>query len=264
MRALGCVCIFLLLTSCKGSQTTYEEKTTPTLKGSVVYRERIALPPGAELRVQLLDVSGQKIKPPPLSEYIKTLNQAPPYTFELPFQAADIQTGHHYAVKADILVGGNVMFSGRQRLKSMEPQVSKLIITAKRQTANNQNLPNGKAFTSRKWMLKEYKGTAFSTAQENRVPYLQFEHDGKLFGFTGCNQIGGKYLMNDRQIALRPATMTNRACFNQVINERDFLTTLKNVAYIKHADHDLSLLSTDKKPLAVFKEIPAEKGAAAP
>jgi putative lipoprotein len=82
----------LLLTACAAAQKT--ETPAPdnlgTVSGTVLYRERIILPPDAELTVRLLDVSRADAPAQALGVQTMALAGPPPYAFRV---AAEIRSG---------------------------------------------------------------------------------------------------------------------------------------------------------------------------
>ncbi len=84
--------------------------------GSVSYRQRIALPPDALLRVQLVDVSRADAPALVLSELvIYTHGRQVPLSFELAYGPVNIEAHHRYAVQARIEIGGRLRFINDQR-----------------------------------------------------------------------------------------------------------------------------------------------------
>lgn len=82
-----------------------------SVTGTVTYRQRIALPDNAIVQVQLLDVSRQDAAATVLGEQTITPNgKQVPFEFEIPYDPAQIQAGHSYAVQARITVGGQLRF----------------------------------------------------------------------------------------------------------------------------------------------------------
>src|SRR5690606_24242404 len=81
-----------------------------TLSGEVTYRERIALPPGAALRVKLIDLTAPgtptRVE---ASAPISTPGQVP-LTFTLNFDDGAINADHRPAVVAEISVGIELWF----------------------------------------------------------------------------------------------------------------------------------------------------------
>ena len=72
------------------------------LTGTVSYRERIALPEGAVVRVTLLDVSMLAIPERVIAEQEIRPTQQVPIPFALPFDRAAIDPEHRYGVRATI------------------------------------------------------------------------------------------------------------------------------------------------------------------
>lgn len=81
------------------------------VSGTVSYRERIALDPAAEVRVQLLDVSRMDAPSVVLAEQrIRADGRQPPFAFTLQVDAARIDPRMRYAVAARIVRGEQLLF----------------------------------------------------------------------------------------------------------------------------------------------------------
>lgn len=78
----------------------------PAVRGTVAYRERIAMPPGAELTVSLLDVSRADASAVELATVVLHEPGNVPVVFELPYEPAVIDPRHSYVVRATIRVDG--------------------------------------------------------------------------------------------------------------------------------------------------------------
>ena len=97
-----------------GEQATDDEQTdseysdadatvsAAVLRGTVTYRERIALPPGSTLHVYLLEISAQDGDAPLLGFYEEFQPQGPPFDFEIIYSPDDIEDDRAYAVHAQI------------------------------------------------------------------------------------------------------------------------------------------------------------------
>jgi putative lipoprotein len=84
---------------------------TNEVTGSVTYRERIALPPGARVEVRLLDVSLQDVMATTVAEQTIEVTHQVPIPFELVYDPAGIREGMSYAVRATIYHGDKMMFT---------------------------------------------------------------------------------------------------------------------------------------------------------
>jgi putative lipoprotein len=85
---------------------------SPTrVTGTVTYRERIALPPTAVIKVQLVDVSRADAPAIVLGQQvIQSAGKQVPFSFEIPFDPARIEASYSYAVQARIEVDGRLRF----------------------------------------------------------------------------------------------------------------------------------------------------------
>jgi putative lipoprotein len=83
--------------------------------GTVTYRERIALPPTAMIKVQLVDVSRADAPAIVLGEQVtQAAGRQVPFSFEIPFDPARIEASHTYAVQARIEQDGKLRFISDQ------------------------------------------------------------------------------------------------------------------------------------------------------
>lgn len=90
----------LLLTACA---TTTPTDRTIAVTGSIAYRERIALPPTAQIEVRLDDVSLADAPSRTMaSERFAAEGRQVPFAFTLTLDRADIDPRHSYAVAARI------------------------------------------------------------------------------------------------------------------------------------------------------------------
>ncbi|WP_228768531.1 YbaY family lipoprotein [Shewanella sp. TC10] len=84
-----------------------------TISGDVMYRERIALPENAVIKVQLNDVSLQDTKAIVMAEMV-TDKVTTPHGFEFQLARDQFQQGHTYAIGARIEVEGKLWFINTQ------------------------------------------------------------------------------------------------------------------------------------------------------
>jgi putative lipoprotein len=88
------------------------QTVSAAVTGTITYRERIALPPSAIVKVQLLDVSFADVAPTVLDSItlVPTAGQQVPYPFLLRYDPAQINARSTYTVQARILVDGKPLF----------------------------------------------------------------------------------------------------------------------------------------------------------
>ena len=84
---------------------------TAVLAGTVGYREKIALPPGAVIEVQLLEITAAEAPPVVIAEERDPLGaRQVPVPFELRYDPAAIDAKGRYRVSARILIDGRAQF----------------------------------------------------------------------------------------------------------------------------------------------------------
>lgn len=88
---------------------------TAVISGTVTYRERIALPPGARLEVKLLDVSLADAPARTLAATTVRPRGGVPIPYRLRVDRSRIRPGHSYALQAQIFVGGQLWFTTATR-----------------------------------------------------------------------------------------------------------------------------------------------------
>lgn len=123
------------LQSTKGPQpTTTSAPTLPmTVKGTVTYRELVALAADAVVTVQLVEISradGTKVV---LGEQaIKPADRPIPFEFEIGYDPASIRPNGVYVVGADIAADGKLVYQTTKRLGVItqgHPTMVQLVLT---------------------------------------------------------------------------------------------------------------------------------------
>ena len=103
---------FLLLAGCSGfAPGDREADSMSTVTGTVTYRERIALPPTAVVKVQLADVSRADAPAIVLGdEIIRTEGRQVPFAFTIEYDPARIDPRFTYVIQARIEDGDKLLF----------------------------------------------------------------------------------------------------------------------------------------------------------
>lgn len=106
------IILALLLPACGGNHApaAAPETVVGSVGGTVTYLERMAMPPGATLKVQLADVSRADAPAVVISKReIMPVSQVP-IPFTLTYDPKQIVAGHRYVVQARIEVDGKLRF----------------------------------------------------------------------------------------------------------------------------------------------------------
>jgi uncharacterized lipoprotein YbaY len=105
----------MMAKDCKLDKPMNASETPGSVSGTVTYMARMALPPEAVVDVQLQDVSRADAKAAVIAEDKITVGERQvPIPFELKVDAAKIEPSHTYAVRARILVDGEIRFASEQ------------------------------------------------------------------------------------------------------------------------------------------------------
>lgn len=87
----------------------------PAVSGTVAYRERMALPPDAEVEVWITDTSPGIVTMAILAQVsVPTAGKQVPVPFTLPVDPARVEPTHTYGLRAVIKSGGQTLFESRE------------------------------------------------------------------------------------------------------------------------------------------------------
>jgi putative lipoprotein len=105
-----------LLSACANVGDGFGGGSSARVTGTVAYLQRIALPPTAVVKVQLVDVSLADAPAIVLGEQVLTTGgKQVPFAFEIPYDPAKIESNHTYAVQVRIEEAGRRRFIIDQR-----------------------------------------------------------------------------------------------------------------------------------------------------
>jgi putative lipoprotein len=119
VRCLPALFLALLISACAGMGESTDGKAKmeeTVITGKVTYRERIMLPPGADVHVVLLDVSKMDVMATTIAETRFAAEQGPPFNFTLPYDASLIQPGMRYSLRATIKRDDKLLFASATAL----------------------------------------------------------------------------------------------------------------------------------------------------
>jgi|GEM_PF-613529 putative lipoprotein len=110
------LCLFavgaLLVLVCDLPAALHAQSSGDSVSGSLTYRERIALPENATIRVVLSDVSLADAPETVLVEQsFQAAGKQPPFDFSLSYDPSQIEENRSYAVRAEITVDGQLWFT---------------------------------------------------------------------------------------------------------------------------------------------------------
>lgn len=160
------------------------------IEGSVFYRERIALPPGAEVTVQLEDISRADAPAEVLATVTMSPKSGPPYDFFIDYDPAQIDERMRYALRAAIRVGDRLMFTNTEFIDAFGGNPVQVLV----QRVPSAITPEGPALENTLWQLQTLAGETAPVGSQGKSIDLQFDGEGqRAGGFSGCNRYSGGY-----------------------------------------------------------------------
>lgn len=221
-----------------------------TLRGSVFYRERIALPPGAVLEVRLLDVSLADAPARTLAQ-TRITNPRNPARFALRFDRALLRPRRSYALQARILSGDRLLFinTTRHAVSRTGPEAIEIRVEHASAPPQEDTAPVGR------WLAEVIGGDG---VLDRLQTVLEIASDGTVSGSGGCNRMSGRATITGRSIRFGPLASTNMACTPAAMDqEHRFFTALNQVRRWEHnRNHGkLTLLAADGTALLTLAKM---------
>jgi putative lipoprotein len=228
---------------------------TGELELSVTYRERIALPPDAQLDVQLLDVSRADAASIRIASQRVPLSGVPMRVI-LPYDTGIIGPAGRYAVVADIWSGDIRLFHTTRRYPVLEDggndAVEMVLTTVDGDTAE---APGPLPIAGVEWAVTEIAGEPWGN---DDPATMSIDAEGSVAIFGGCNRFVGSLMLSDRDIVF-PENLagTLMACPTEVERlERAFLDALSGVSGFVRYGMGLVLTGVDGRALLHFVQRP--------
>ena len=101
---------------------------TARIEGTVFYRERMMLPPGVEVEVQLQDISRPDAMATVLESALLTPQGGPPYEFVIDYAPAAIVSGMTYALRATITSDDQLLFTSTEYINPFQGSPIEILV----------------------------------------------------------------------------------------------------------------------------------------
>lgn len=274
MYERGLVIIALLLglglvSGCT-SKDDSADKGDASIEGSVTYRERMMLPPNAEITVFLEDVAKADVKADRIAKMSVAHEGGPPFEFELEYDKSRITDKGRYALRARIEVDGQLMFTNTEHIPAFDhdPGTPVEIMVSRvggaRGDKGDQTKRPEASLTGTYWKLTELEGKQASLGAGQKELYMVLTADDqRMRGFSGCNQFAGPYMMRDDQMQIGPLVSTQMACVEAMEQEQLFLKALGRTKRFTISGGNLSFYEGGEQLIlrfvAVDRELPEGK-----
>ena len=218
-----------------------------SLRGTVSFRERMALPPGAVVEIKLLDVSLADAPARTIAE-TRVSGRQIPASWTLRFDGRQIDPRHSYALQARILDRGQLLFITTERHSVFTGGPDNTEIWVQR-VAGQEQPPAPATSPVGNWRLASLGGTE---TPASIATTLVIAADGKVSGRGGCNGFGGNATIQGRVIRFSRMVSTMMACEpDKMAQEQRFLKALERVHRwsFQRRSGRLALLDRGGRPL---------------
>jgi putative lipoprotein len=258
--------VWLFVFACVVAEVAYGEDADmsdmKTIEGSIWYRERMALPSNAEIRVFLEDVARMDAPSDVIATTSILPQGGPPWAFSLAYDPRKLQDRGRYVLRARIEVEGVLMFINTRQIPAFGGNAdSRVEILVSRAGGRP---PDGGAsapvpdvsLTDTYWKLTEIEGQAATLGAGQREPHMVLTSEGaRVGGFSGCNRFTGQYERNESQLGFRPLASTRMACLEGMDQEQRFLQLLATTTRFTIHGDSLALYSGDERLILRFKGV---------
>jgi putative lipoprotein len=215
------------------------------IAGSVVYRERMMLPPGAEVEVQLQDISRADAMATVLATVVLTPEGGPPYDFSIEYDPSRIDERMRYALRATISVGDKLMFTSTDYIDPFAGNPVQVLVRRVAEPVQRAD----RSLAGRPWALQALGGESAGQGADGKPLTIEFEADSmRAAGFSGCNRYSGGYsrggvTQHGSPLQLGPMAGTMMACARGGELEQAYLQMLAKVTAFRLEGDTLSLLA---------------------
>jgi putative lipoprotein len=235
---------------------------TSTIEGSIWYRERMALPPNAEIHIFLEDIARMDVPSDVIATTSLGPQGGPPWAFSLAYDPQKLHGRGRYVLRARIEADGRLLFINTEQIPAFDrdagPPVKILVSRvggAPEGRRTSASLPDV-SLTDTYWKLTEIDGQAAVLGAGGREPHMVLTSEGgQVRGFSGCNRFMGSYQQIESQLRFKPLAATQMACLEGMEQEQRFLEALGEVVRFTINGDSLTLYTGDERLLLRFKAI---------
>jgi putative lipoprotein len=231
------------------------EHTASTVTGTVTYRQRIALPPDAVVRLVIEDVSLAGAPAKSIAEeQVPTNGKQVPIPFDVKYDPAVLNPSHRYQIRATITSGGELLFTSATSYPVLTQGAPEKHIGILVQQAPPEP-PGAKPaapLTGTHWTLTQLNGETVKPGSGRSEAWIELAADTqRLAGSGGCNRLMGSYELDGSTLRFRQVASTMMACPGDVMpGEQALLKALSATTSFRIRGSTLLLRGDDNTVLA--------------
>lgn len=220
----------------------------------VSYRERIMLPPSAQISVTLEDVSRMDVAATIIDKQTISAQSGPPYQLTMTYDANKINPKMRYALRARIEQNGKLIFTNTSFIPAFEKTGQPVSILV--QSVGGQQTPvkpQLQTLGNSNWQVIRLGADDNPKGANGQALSLSLQ-DGQASGFSGCNNYHGGYTIAQQSLKFSPLASTRKACSSPSATaaEQQFLHSVGKVDSYSLKNGKL-LLTSENMPLMELK-----------
>ena len=228
-------------------------QTSGQIRGTATYRERMALPPNAVFEATLEDVSKADAPAEVIGRARIEHPRNPPIAFEITYDPSTISSSHRYAVRAVILVEGEMLFTTDQHYPVLtEGRGKRVKLLLRRASAPKEDSASASVENTH-WKLTNIGDSPVTAPSPNEPHLILDSKTHRVSGSGGCNRLMGSYELTGDQLTFSHVGSTRMACAEGMDTEKQFLDALGKVKTWKLAEHQLELRDGEGHLVARFE-----------
>jgi putative lipoprotein len=231
-----------------------------TLTGEVTYRERIALPEGARLRVQVVDTTAGGSPTRVEAEAAIATPGQQPLTFTLIFDERLLDPSHDHALFAEISSGLELWFRSSQPFPvnplAPEGDIAVLVDFTGRMVQSSETIAEAvMPIVDLNWRALAIKGVRVDLGVDST---LSIASDMRAGGKGGCNNWFAQAELESDKITFSAIASTKMACASTILTEQEtrFFAALAAARLWRMDGTELVMLDTDGREVLRFAVSP--------
>lgn len=212
------------------------------VRGEATFRERIMPGPDAVFEAKLEDVSRADAPAEVLGTARIESAGAPPYRFEIAYDASRIRPQGRYSVRASLAFDGRLQFVTDQIHPVLTGGAGETVSMVMRRAAPPKA---GRSFEGTYWKVVRIGERVISGPRRPNEAHLVFDPEGmagRVAGAGGCNRLMGGYRREGSAIAFEQMAGTMMACHEGMDVEQQLNQALQKVAAWRISGAKLELL----------------------
>jgi putative lipoprotein len=232
-------------------------KAEGSVKGTALYRERMALPPDAVFEATLEDVSKADAPTEVIGRVRLDGPGNPPIHFEIRYDTSRIDPNHRYAVRGRIIVGGKLFFSTDQLYQVLTAGHGNDVELLLRRVPTGESSSSTEPLENTYWKLTNLGNAPVPEASEQKEPHFILDSQTRrVSGSGGCNRFTGSYELNQDHLKFSKMASTMMACLEGMDTEKVFLQALEQVNTWKIGGQQLEFFDAGANLIARFEARP--------